>query len=900
MSEKLEEKVVKEDSSTHDQQNDESNVSDRDVHFIILRPSEEKIDFTGLNYETKNKITPLIAFKNKIEKEDNTYLEEIVFKFKKKRKKKEIDKDKKESTKSTKYAITFFEGDHTYDISFSLKDECFVYQPDLKTGNKFLDNILKEPIKQNIVPLFNKLNIFLEALQKNNETNKEKKLYEDTIALYKDKKEFSLLITLFLKIYEKNKDLCDKLIEIFYKINEEENKDRINDLKNNLNSFKEIYSKAKDIIEVKKYNPIHFYGILFCYLHYYDKGDFPNIIEEFSIGNSNILYEILIQYYSHFTNPLKQKKEFYDKFIKYALNEDKELKIFRRILNYVEDIETFLFIINSNIEEIFKKYDKLKKEPIKLIANLKLVKYKVDKTKKVGTTDKIENNIKEDSDDNDEEVLDENDTKRIEKLNNITNECDTIIDLIEKIIKFSEREKILAIYMKSTFWINLIKEYNIPDWENISNCHKLRKLYKKYNKLINSLYEESAKGPKKSKDDGNNIKGDINRYYERDEFAFMLNKNIKDFLANNREKITNAEILGTVAKFNPYFSIEDEEDMKKYKNNKETYIFDNINFSRTTPSFNESFQNLKFEIMFEEIISDYINKITGKIKDIKTFGNVIKLIKVERIKEQKQKDYFRILEDKYKLIIKNDIKLIKDDKELQNAIKIIAEFVSKLFLFEKNTRFLKEEISTLDEEIKSLIYIELITTYKDKSYEDQKNCIYDIYLEKMDTKEGRTNIIKLVKNLKDDDRKFFIYEKLLEKCQFSKEDFFSNLENYKIQALCLLNEELIKESQEEDKKKKKEEQKDEEKEKNNEIKLDILSQQGNNIYADNLITILDSIKVNLEGGKISKKDLEKFLNIKKYKNPPQAEAYENNKIEEENEEKKKKKKMIMMLKAENM
>ena len=392
MSEKLEEAVVKEVNSTHGQQNDESNDSDKDVYFIILRPSEEKIDFTGLNYETKNKITPLIAFNKRIDKEDKSYLEEIVFKFKKKRKKKEIDKDKKESTKSTKYAITFFEGDHTYDITFSLKDECFVYQPDLKTGNKFLDNILKEPIKQNIVPLFNKLNIFLEALHKNNETFKEKKLYEDTIALYKDKKEFSLLITLFLKIYEKNKDLCEKLIRIFYKINEEENNDRLNDLKNDLKSFKEIYSKAKDIIEVNKYDPIHFYGVLFCYLHYYDKANFPNLIEDFSMGNSDILYEILIQYYSHFTNPLKQRKEFYDKFIKYALKTEKDLKIFRRILDYVEDIETFLFIINSNIEQIFKKYEKLKIDPIKMTANLKLVKYKVDKTKKVGTTDKIENN----------------------------------------------------------------------------------------------------------------------------------------------------------------------------------------------------------------------------------------------------------------------------------------------------------------------------------------------------------------------------------------------------------------------------------------------------------------------------------------------------------------------------
>ncbi len=87
MSEKPEEEVVKEVSTIHGQNNDESNANDKDVYFIILKLSEEKIDFTGLKYESKNKITPLIVFKKRIDKEDKTYLEEIVYKFKKKGKK---------------------------------------------------------------------------------------------------------------------------------------------------------------------------------------------------------------------------------------------------------------------------------------------------------------------------------------------------------------------------------------------------------------------------------------------------------------------------------------------------------------------------------------------------------------------------------------------------------------------------------------------------------------------------------------------------------------------------------------------------------------------------------------------------------------------------------------------
>jgi hypothetical protein len=237
------------------------------------------------------------------------------------------------------------------------------------------------------------------------------------------------------------------------------------------------------------------------------------------------------------------------------------------------------------------------------------------------------------------------------------------------------------------------------------------------------------------------------------------------------------------------------------------------------------------------------------------------LIDETKIKEEKQKDYFSILEDKYKLLVKNDIKSIKDDKELTKAIKIIVEFVSQVFLFKKDNRFLDKEINSLDDKIKSFIYIELIISYNEQKYENQKNKIYEIYLDKMDTKKGREDIIQLVKKLNSNDLKYFIYDKLLEKCQFTKEEFFSNHENDKIQTLCLLNAELSNESQKDGHKK--EDQKDEDQNKTKEEKkLNILeqSQQGNK-YAESLVTILDSIIKDLEKGIIVKKDLEEFLNI---------------------------------------
>ena len=783
------------------------------AYFLILIPSEEVIiDIKSINFISE--ISPKIIYIKNIEKENGTFLQEIVFKFKK-------EKKVTNENESNKYIVKFFKDNYMYNISFSIKDNYFVYSPELSKGNKYLENPTGELIEQNNVPLYNKLYIFLEALEKNDENNKKEILYEDSINLYKKKKNFNLLIILFLLNYEKNKDLCNKLMEIFYQDNEIDNNDRDKHLEIYLSDFKDIYSNADKILEENKYNPIYFYGILFCYLNYYDKNNFIKIIKEFSEGNSEILYVILIQYYSHFKNPFYRNKEFYECFIKYALNKRIELKIFKRILNYIDDIETFLFVINSNLMEICEIYEKLESAPIKISDGLKLMKYRINKREIVEKKSSSE----KDSGSSDEGELDE--------IYPIKTSCKTIINLINEIIEFSRKKQILVVYLPSSFWINLFKEYNIPDRENIYICHKVRELYKRYNNFINYL---SIKYDQKN--EYIYLKNDINKNYERDEFAFMLNKNIKEFIEKNKNKLTNSEILGTISQYNPYFSICDKDDREKYKNNRETYIFDYINFNKTTTVFINNFQNFNFEFMFEENITDYINKITSKITNIQTFGNIIKLIKIERLNEEKQKYYFRILEQKYKLIIKNDIKFINNDNELNKSIKIIAEFVSKIYLFEKNNRFLNDEIEQLKDKIKLLIYIELITTYNKEEYNALKNRIYDLYLDKIQTKEGRENMIKLVQKLDDDDEKsYFIYEKLLEKCNFTKEEFFSNHENYKIKTLCLLIKELNKWNKSE--------------------KV--------NKYSENFLYTLNNIIHDLDIGIITKKELEKFLNIKREK-----------------------------------
>jgi hypothetical protein len=455
--------------------------NDKDLYFLILNPSELNIDFKNLKYVSN--ISPSIIFNKTIEISKGNQLEEIVFKFTRRKKKKDNKEKKKDGEKE--YIIKYISGDHSIIISFDAKKKSFIYSPELSIGNIYLDNI-PEPIEQNIIPLYNKLNIFQEALEKNNESNKKEKLFKDSIDLYEKKKKFSLLTTLFLKIY-KNKELCDKLMEIFYKINDKENIDKENDLKKDLQTFKGIYSKAQEIIDEKKYNPIYFYGLLFSYLHYYDKNHFSEMIKKFSEGNADDLYEILIQYHSHFMNPLNQSQQFFNGFIQYVIKKENKFEIFKRAMKYIQDIETYLFVINENKNQIFDKYEELKIKPIELGPTLKLIKYSIDKC---FTGEKTNSDNESDEEDN---------TEGLNRLQAVECECDKIIELIEKLIKFSEKERTLVIYLKVTFWINLIKQYDIPDWENINNLHKLRELFKKYNNLINFLYEEKNEDDTKDK-----------------------------------------------------------------------------------------------------------------------------------------------------------------------------------------------------------------------------------------------------------------------------------------------------------------------------------------------------------------------------------------------------------------
>ena len=357
-----------------------------------------------------------------------------------------------------------------------------------------------------------------------------------------------------------------------------------------------------------------------------------------------------------------------------------------------------------------------------------------------------------------------------EDISNKKNYIDVLIKLIENIINYSNINKKILMCVPNEFWINIIELHNKPDMENIYICHRFRNLLKKYYKFINNDFVNISEH-----------KNEIKRYYERDEIAFILNKNIQEYIRINKAKLLDEHILGIYRQYNPYFNIEDKDDDIKYNKYRYLSIFDYINFDYCTQDFKENFHKLEFELVFKSNILEFLNKIISKIKNIQIFGIIIDLIDINRIPE-KVSEYYELLKDVYERIIKYEIQSIQDENELSKAIRIISQFISKIFLYEKNCNFLEEKISKLCDKIKILIYFDLMAFYNDVKFEKMKEYIYDLFLNKLDDKD---NIIHLIEILNKDDRKIFI-DKLTKKCIFTKEEFFSNKENKKIILLSEL------------------------------------------------------------------------------------------------------------------
>jgi hypothetical protein len=173
-----------------------------------------------------------------------------------------VSKSAGKGKNGNKYYFEFEINDEKYIIKFDSKGNTFIYDVSLEVGKRIID--IRRKINQN-KDYYETIEFYIKALEKNGEESLIDDLYKETIKLYENKKGFSFLIVLFLKIYQK-KDLCSQLLQIFKKMNEnpkdnEKNMDRKSFLKDYTSKFKLIISED-EIIKNNNYNLIEFYGII--------------------------------------------------------------------------------------------------------------------------------------------------------------------------------------------------------------------------------------------------------------------------------------------------------------------------------------------------------------------------------------------------------------------------------------------------------------------------------------------------------------------------------------------------------------------------------------------------------------------------------------------------------------
>ena len=601
----------------------------KEKYFIIIYSRDQKEKPKEMTFSEECKIIPDIILNKETKIKDDKYIYKKVFKF-----------NNIEHKKNVEFSFFLGKDNYRYFISFEIEDKTFIYDVSLKKRDKYLDKIPKFNITQKPMKYQHKFYLFIEALKENKEENKIKKLYLETIELYSKKTSFSFLISLFCKIYQE-KISCELLIKKFYQMNLFVTKEK-NGNKNNsdrepnlgdkfINSLmEEISENAENIIKSNGYDPIHFYGILFCYFNYYNYNIFEKNINKLYAENSATLYEILLVYNLHIINPLKEEvidKNFFINLIEYIISK-KDFSYFNIGIKFISNLDTFIRVIDKTKDQIYNKY-------IINESNETYFKYFELEDKLTLKRDKI----------------------------------DEIIEGIKSINEYSEKIKKLLVYFKSVFWKrSLLQEFGKPIPKFFGICLNLRDIFFKYDKIIQSICDKE-----KDKD----IIEDIRNFRNKDEFAFDLNDNIKKYFRIKKGKIKNSEILGYIQEYNPYYR------EKEYKNKREAYILDNLIFEYDISNqddelfelhnnFIKTFKFLEYEDIFKENMVKFIDLMVNKITDISSFDTVIDLIRVDKIKE-KVNYYVEKLKNIYEIIIKPEIKKLSVIKQ-KKAAEIIAKF----------------------------------------------------------------------------------------------------------------------------------------------------------------------------------------------------------------------------------
>ena len=751
------------------------------------------------------------------------------------------------SAKGKKFHCVFeFEiGDDIYIITFDANKNTFIYDVELIFGRKILD--IRRKIPQNKVEYRDKIDYFIKAL--NGEKEKLNELYKNTLELYSKKKGFSFLIPFFLKIYNEDgfEKLCENLLGLFREMNGKEKDNEKNmDRKAYLKDYKDDFSQiCEQSFDSTNYKTIDFYGLILCYLNFYDYDNFLILFEKLFSEKKQDLFDILLIYHTHFKYPIPQDLNFFYEFIEYIISK-KEFNHFQIGINYIKNIETFINVIYKNLDKI---YEKFVKENISDFEKYNII---VDKNLTLNDVSKSENNF----------ILKKENNEISKRTYKSKTEIPDYLKKIQKIVDYCNGKEIVLLYFKNDFWKYILDCYKEPKQVNILICDNLRKIFIEYYKLVDKVI----------KDDKFTIKREAKSYMDIDRFAFLLDENIKKYIDKNND-LGDIEKLDYISKFNPYYND------PKYSNKVNSDIFDSFDLTDISKEFIEDFKKMEFEKKFKNKIDEYITKIISKIKNIFNFIEITKLININTI-EQKA-IILEPLNKKYDYIIKQDIDELSGTNS-GRAIKIIADFAIFNYKYEANEKkynFIEKKVKELPKNIIPKIFIEIVKIFfeekktldddenedlnlenkvEDKNKPDLKELIDNIfeeYIKKLDDENDINNIIELLdcfkekndkKNQEDKDsdkdkelnkdeiqnKKYEVIineflEKLINKHLFKKEDFFSSKQNIKISLLYKLYE-------------------------NGKIK------ENDCDYYDKIQKLLNEIKKDLDGN-INKKKLDDFM-----------------------------------------
>ena len=828
-----------------------------------------------------------------------------------------IYKVTKTETKGKKANYYEFEiGEEKYIISFNNKDNEFIYEVNIEFGKKIID--IRRNIDQTNIDYHKKLDYFIEALKSNGEEDKIDKLYEDSISLFSDKKGFSFMISLFLKVYKK-KELCLNLIKKFRDMNgkpkeNDKNIDRKDYLREYTSKFIDIVSEAEKLIKDNGYEPIDFYGIILCFLNYYDYKNYSVIEDKLFDIRKEVLFNILLIYNKHLLNKINQNIDFLNEFVGHAIKSNK-FDTFKTAINYIKDIETFISVIKEkkkNIFDTFIKPDedakKNEKYIIELGKNLKFkknadIKNEKGKDEKGNDTEKVEgeteSNKKEnsttnkkqsdedDDDDDDDEkskgnniivTSTEEEKETINSVNGKTKTDNEKSDLtktktkenrpnrantISNNKKKKEEEKILNIIgnikkiidfcdNNEIFFIHFTNDF----WKYILYCYKEPtqiniKICFEIREAFIKYYNLVMKIFKKKKKF--TIKNDAVICFENDEFAFLLDDIIKRYIDSNKA-LTNIEKLDFIKKYNPYY-IENTED--KFSDKIDSDIFNSFNLNEIDDLTIKDFRKMKFEKIFKSKISDFIREFISKIKSISNFSAVIKLINLKRIKKFDNKGIKKFLDSlnkKYDDILQKGIEAGIDMKK---EINVFASLTLLYYTYDEKDKkldFIKNEVKRLPKKIIPLVHIEIIKIYIEKLERVRKIKDGEIKENVLEDEDEKEEIVDF-KELKN-----YIFEEFVKKLENN-----DNIEN----ILKLID--CIEGKQKEKNDKEYNDQTGEKNEKKNERGI-ILNEflkkliEKNLFNKDEFFSSKPNIKISLlyalyEKGKIEKNDEEYYDNI---------------------------------------